>query len=53
MRKPATDVAVLRAIDAAGKDGTVKHVMSGRQPGGVDVYSFKAPSTTERAHDYL
>lgn len=44
---------VLQAIDAAGKDGTVKHVMSGVNPEGVDVYSFKAPSTTERAHDYL
>jgi PPK2 family polyphosphate:nucleotide phosphotransferase len=43
----------LQAIDAAGKDGTIKHVMSGLNPEGVDVYSFKAPSTTERAHDYL
>ena len=44
---------VLQAIDAAGKDGTIKHVMSGVNPEGVDVYSFKAPSATERAHDYL
>lgn len=44
---------VLQAIDAAGKDGTIKHVMSGLNPEGVDVYSFKAPSETERAHDYL
>lgn len=44
---------VLQAIDAAGKDGTVKHVMSGVNPEGVDVYSFKAPSATERSHDYL
>ncbi|MCV7357706.1 PPK2 family polyphosphate kinase [Mycolicibacterium fluoranthenivorans] len=44
---------VLQAIDAAGKDGTIKHVMSGLNPEGVDVYSFKAPSVTERAHDYL
>lgn len=44
---------VLQAIDAAGKDGTVKHVMSGLNPEGVDVHSFKAPSATERAHDYL
>ncbi len=44
---------VLQAIDAAGKDGTIKHVMSGLNPEGVDVYSFKAPSATERAHDYL
>ncbi len=44
---------VLQGVDAAGKDGTIKHVMSGFNPEGVDVYSFKAPSTTERAHDYL
>lgn len=44
---------VLQAIDAAGKDGTIKHVMSGLNPEGVDVHSFKAPSATERAHDYL
>lgn len=44
---------VLQAIDAAGKDGTIKHVMSGLNPEGVDVYSFKAPSPAERAHDYL
>ena len=44
---------VLQAIDAAGKDGTIKHVMSGVNPEGVDVYSFKAPSTKERSHDYL
>ena len=44
---------VLQAIDAAGKDGTIKHVMSGMNPEGVDVYSFKAPSTKERSHDYL
>jgi PPK2 family polyphosphate:nucleotide phosphotransferase len=44
---------ILQAIDAAGKDGTIKHVMSGINPEGVDVYSFKAPSATERAHDYL
>ena len=43
----------MQAIDAAGKDGTIKHVMSGVNPEGVDVYSFKAPSTTERSHDYL
>ncbi|RDH76412.1 polyphosphate kinase 2 family protein [Mycolicibacterium moriokaense] len=44
---------VLQAIDAAGKDGTIKHVMSGLNPEGVDVHSFKAPSATERAHDFL
>jgi PPK2 family polyphosphate:nucleotide phosphotransferase len=46
-------LVVLQAIDAAGKDGTIKHVMSGVNPEGVDVTSFKAPSATERAHDYL
>jgi len=44
---------VLQATDAAGKDGTIKHVMSGLNPAGVDVHSFKAPSTEERAHDFL
>ncbi len=44
---------VLEAIDAAGKDGTIKHVMSGLNPEGVDVYNFKAPSATEQTHDYL
>lgn len=44
---------VLQAIDAAGKDGTIKHVMSGVNPEGVDVHSFKAPSATERMHGYL
>lgn len=46
-------LVVLQGIDAAGKDGTIKHVMSGVNPEGVDVHSFKAPSTAERAHDYL
>ena len=44
---------ILQAIDAAGKDGTIRHVMSGLNPEGVDVYSFKAPSAAEQAHDYL
>ena len=44
---------VLQAIDAAGKDGTIKHVMSGLNPEGVDVYSFKAPTVIELGHDYL
>lgn len=44
---------VLQAIDAAGKDSTVKHVMSGVNPEGIDVYSFKAPTSGERVHDYL
>jgi PPK2 family polyphosphate:nucleotide phosphotransferase len=44
---------VLQALDAAGKDGTIKHVMSGVNPQGVNVYSFKAPSADELDHDYL
>ena len=44
---------VLQGIDAAGKDGTIKHVMSGLNPEGVDIHSFKAPSAAEQAHDYL
>ena len=44
---------VLQAMDAAGKDGVVKHVMSGINPQGCDVHSFKSPSTEELDHDYL
>ncbi|MBO0703189.1 MAG: polyphosphate kinase 2 family protein [Candidatus Dormibacteraeota bacterium] len=44
---------VLQALDAAGKDGTIKHVMSGVNPQGVSVYSFKVPSAEELSHDYL
>ncbi len=44
---------ILQAMDAAGKDGTIKHVMSGINPQGCQVSSFKAPSTEELAHDYL
>jgi PPK2 family polyphosphate:nucleotide phosphotransferase len=44
---------VFQAMDAAGKDGTIKHVMSGVNPQGVQVYSFKAPSEEELDHDYL
>lgn len=44
---------VLQALDAAGKDGTIKHVMSGVNPQGVQVTSFKAPSGEELDHDYL
>jgi PPK2 family polyphosphate:nucleotide phosphotransferase len=44
---------VLQGIDAAGKDGTVTHVMSGFNPAGVNVISFKVPTATELAHDYL
>ncbi len=44
---------VLQAMDAAGKDGTIKHVMSGVNPLGCQVFSFKAPSVEELDHDYL
>jgi PPK2 family polyphosphate:nucleotide phosphotransferase len=44
---------VLQAMDAAGKDGTIRHVMSGLNPQGCQVYSFKGPSSEERDHDYL
>jgi PPK2 family polyphosphate:nucleotide phosphotransferase len=44
---------VFQAMDAAGKDGTIKHVMSGVNPQGCQVHSFKAPSDTELQHDFL
>ncbi len=44
---------VLQALDAAGKDGTIKHVMSGVNPQGCRVVAFKQPSATEAAHDFL
>jgi PPK2 family polyphosphate:nucleotide phosphotransferase len=46
-------LVVLQALDAAGKDGTIRHVMSGVNPQGVNVHSFKEPSAEELAHDYL
>jgi PPK2 family polyphosphate:nucleotide phosphotransferase len=46
-------LVILQAMDAAGKDGTINHVMSGVNPQGVDVHSFKSPSSDELAHDYL
>jgi len=46
-------LVVLQALDAAGKDGTIRHVMSGVNPQGVNVASFKAPSAEELRHDYL
>jgi PPK2 family polyphosphate:nucleotide phosphotransferase len=46
-------LVVLQALDAAGKDGTIRHVMSGVNPQGVSVSSFKVPSTEELDHDYL
>lgn len=44
---------VFQAMDAAGKDGTIKHVMSGVNPQGTQVYSFKQPSAEELDHGYL
>ncbi len=44
---------IFQAMDAAGKDGTIKHVMSGVNPQGCQVYSFKAPSAEELDHDFL
>ena len=46
-------LVVLQGMDASGKDGLVKHVMSGSNPQGVVVHSFKAPSDEELRHDYL
>ena len=46
-------LVVLQGIDAAGKDGTVRHVMSGVNPQGVTVRSFKVPSADELGHDFL
>src|SRR5947207_344627 len=42
--KQAALIVIFQALDAAGKDSTIKHVMSGINPQGVDVYSFKAPT---------
>src|ERR1700748_2626938 len=44
---------LFQAMDAAGKDGAIKHVMSGVNPQGVEVYSFKSPSAEDLDHDYL
>lgn len=46
-------IIILQAMDAAGKDSTIKHVMSGINPQGVDVVSFKQPSSEELSHDFL
>ena len=46
-------VLIFQAMDAAGKDGAIKHVMSGVNPQGCQVYSFKAPSAEELDHDFL
>lgn len=44
---------IFQGMDAAGKDGAIRHVMSGVSPQGVDVYPFKQPSAQELSHDYL
>jgi PPK2 family polyphosphate:nucleotide phosphotransferase len=46
-------LCIFQAMDAAGKDGTIKHVMSGVNPQGVQVTSFKAPGPEELAHDFM
>ena len=46
-------LVILQAMDAAGKDGTIKHVMSGVNPQGVQVTSFKVPTAEELSHGYL
>jgi len=46
-------LVVLQALDAAGKDGVVRHLFSGMNPQGTSVYGFKQPSQTEAAHDFL
>ena len=44
---------IFQAMDAAGKDGTIKHVMTGINPQGTDVYSFKAPTEEQRLHHFM
>ena len=46
-------LVILQAMDAAGKDGVIKHVMSGVSPQGCEVYSFKQPSNEELNHDFM
>lgn len=46
-------LVIFQAMDAAGKDGAIKHVMSGVNPQGVQVFSFKQPSAQELDHDYM
>ena len=46
-------LVIFQAMDAAGKDSTIKHVMGGVNPQGCQVFSFKQPSSEERDHDYL
>ena len=44
---------IFQAMDAAGKDGAIKHVMSGINPQGCQIFSFKAPTSEDLDHDYL
>jgi PPK2 family polyphosphate:nucleotide phosphotransferase len=46
-------LVIFQAMDAAGKDGTIKHVLTGVNPVGVKIHSFKRPTDTELEHDYL
>ena len=46
-------LVILQAMDAAGKDSAIKHVMSGINPQGCQVFSFKHPSAQEQDHDFL
>ena len=46
-------LVVIQALDAGGKDGTIRHVLSGVNPAGVAVHSFKQPTKDELAHEYL
>ncbi len=46
-------LVVLQSLDAAGKDGVIRHVFSGMNPQGTFVYGFKQPSNYEAAHDFL
>ena len=46
-------LVVIQAMDAGGKDGTIKHVMSGVNPQGVQVASFKTPTEEESRHNFL
>lgn len=46
-------LVIFQAMDAAGKDGTIKHVLAGVNPVGVKIHSFKRPTDTELSHDYL
>ncbi|MDR3613434.1 MAG: polyphosphate kinase 2 family protein [Candidatus Obscuribacterales bacterium] len=52
-QKRRSVLIILQAMDAAGKDSTIKHVMSGVNPQGCQVTSFKTPSVEELSHDYL